>query len=199
MQQSSELSEWLPAYSLPLPYCKGLSILQTNNTGQVTTHILGWALAQMLKLKQAAADSYSQYQNLNTSFYYMRAQLTYCTMLNAAACATTHGTLTLTPTPTCFHSNTFCQSTPQECLLSLMLHIRVPGQSSALQSWASWLDTAVRNITMEVMKGQSGSHFIAADVGHLKGLRQLGMSAVTHAARDTSLAEAVPWLKQCLG
>jgi len=36
-------------------------------------------------------------------------------------------------------------------------------------------DKAMRKIIKEVMKGQSGSHFIIADVGQLEGLRQLGV------------------------
>ena len=36
-------------------------------------------------------------------------------------------------------------------------------------------DMAMRKIIKEVMKGQSGSHFIIADVGQLEGLRQLGV------------------------
>ena len=36
-------------------------------------------------------------------------------------------------------------------------------------------DKAMRKIIKEVMKGQSGSQFVIADVGHLEGLRQLGV------------------------
>lgn len=36
-------------------------------------------------------------------------------------------------------------------------------------------DKAMRQVIKEIMKGHLGSHYIIADVGHLEGLRQLGV------------------------